>query len=115
MGSLEQERAEYAWRFIAGTDSKKAFQEAVVGAPAMVMSNGLMQTMAFYQSKERDYGDVLRAMLEPLSRLLSCSAEFGPVMKALQGSTPERYMQATEEALETLKWLRHFAKALAKE
>lgn len=113
MRTHEQQRAEYAFGFVSNTPNKKAFSEAVVGAPVLVMSNGLMQALAFYRAKEKDYGEVLEAVLRPLGVVLGCGASFEAVMPALQRCEPEQYMQATEEALETLKWLRHFAKALA--
>ena len=53
--TLDQQRAEYAW--IADTagmskDTAEKYLPLVKGASSFIMSNGLMQAMAFYESRE---------------------------------------------------------------
>ncbi len=49
MKTLDQIRAEYAWKCVQGVDDK--YKNLAKGLPALVMSNGLMQTLAFLQGK----------------------------------------------------------------
>jgi CRISPR-associated protein Cmr5 len=107
--TLDQERAAFAWRHTETRDEN--FKEAAVAAPALVMQNGLMQALAYYQAKERY--QLVDAVLERLATKvlrLDGEATFDKVMRALHTSDSDIYMRATEEALETLRWLRQFAK-----
>lgn len=107
--SLDQERAAFAWR---ATEGGQIDESLASGAPALVMSNGLMQTLAYYKDKGH------RALLEAITswigpKVLGTSGDFANVMNALHGGDSARYMLATEEALEILRWIRQFAKARA--
>ena len=112
--SLDQERAAFAWTKV-GDQPRKEYVKLAKGAPALVMSNGLMQTLAFYQSKSADHQQLLRHIIEWLAKRLSPGfpAEFTGAMQRLHGADSDLYMRATEEALEILRWIRQFAAARA--
>ena len=112
--SIEQARAAHAWQETNnGVD--KEFVSLASGAPALIMSNGLMQTLAFYKAKGKSHHKkLLEAVLRWLGRPggpLAGAQSFEDAMEKLHGSDPDLYLRATEEALEVLKWIRQFAKA----
>ena len=47
--SLDQQRAAYAWQCVQNLP--KDYDKLAKGAPALIMNNGLMQALAFYQDK----------------------------------------------------------------
>ncbi len=125
MPDLEQRRAAEAWR--AATDAashewKKEYENLAKAAPALIMSNGLMQTLAFFQGKGKKHHLALnKQILDWLSQRFEWvgrsqvsgdKSEFAKVMKALHGSEPMNYRLATEEAMALLKWIRQFAAAV---
>jgi CRISPR-associated protein Cmr5 len=94
-------------------DGKKYTNEAK-GAPALVMSNGLMQALAFLESRGENAS---RQLCRHVCEWLHCVAGLGTegrfkhVMGALHRCDAPAYMRATDESLEILKWIRHFASA----
>ena len=115
--SLEQRRAEDAWEVAWKNRGSKEFLRVTQNAPAMIMSSGLMPTLAFFKSKGKEHEKVLQGLLGWLGDKLGCSSSksFESIIKKLHQSESRTYMEATEEALEWLKWLRHFSKALYSE
>lgn len=114
MRSAEQKRAEHAWN-VANENNNKKFMVLAKGAPALIMSNGLMPSLAFWQSKA-DYQALVEALLGWLKeKKLLKSANFKDSIEAIQGSKSDEYMRITEETLEYLKWLRNFVGAVVKE
>ena len=119
--TLEQERANFAWTKVQNLISKKdlhqkAFKNVAKAAPAMVMNNGLMQALAFYQSrKEGEPEHLVCLILTWLAQqkiLKIADGSFKAGMEALHQSSSAAYLRATEEALEILRWIRQFANAL---
>ncbi len=118
--NLEQKRASYAWIKVQETKTSiEDYRKLVKGAPALVMSNGLMQTLAYYQSRNDGQGKKLVIHLaEWLKQQKNIGdGSFDSLMKALYGSNNDsscsaRYMEATREALELLRWLRQLADAV---
>jgi len=109
--TLEQERAKHAWNSAAGCN--KEFRNLAKGAPALVMSNGLMPSLAFWQSKGNNHKKLVNALLAWLhERGLVSSDNFPDAMNSLQEARSEKFRQATSETLEYLKWLRNFASAV---
>ena len=124
--TLEQQRAAYAWqRAEPGFDQAGSdYVNLSKSAPSMVMSSGLMQTLAFLKDKD---GSAHRLVLEDVSRWLckrfdgeptsnerfpfprEGEAEFRKLMQALFHSTPQQYQRATSEVMSILRWLRHLA------
>jgi CRISPR-associated protein Cmr5 len=112
--SLDQQRAAYAWSCVEANCSRD-YANLAKGAPALVMSNGLMQTLAFYQSKGAEHQRLARHLCGWLEqRGLARSAAFRDVMKGLHGEGSAHYLRATEETLEILRWIRQFAAAVQK-
>lgn len=115
---LDQQRAAFAWKSAMNCNDKYA--NLAKSASALVMNNGLMQTLAFYASKaKKDEEDHHRKLCEDIcgwleKRGFSISADspFRRVMGYLHGSSSPDYRRATEEALALLRWIRQFASAL---
>jgi CRISPR-associated protein Cmr5 len=116
--TLEQQRAQFAWQCaqegvqVAGAE----YRNLAKAAPALIMNNGLMQTLAFYQDKDKDHH---RALATQLRRWIMQRAGgngqdpgFQPMMEVLLRAQPDQYRQATDEALLILRWIRQFAAAL---
>lgn len=113
--SLEQSRADYAWDKVKSLKSnQKEYKNLSKGAPALVMTNGLMQALAFYNSRGKPHATALSEHIQEwLSRSnLVIKSDFQTTMKDLAACDSVRYMRATEEALEILRWIRQFADAL---
>ena len=120
--SLDQERAAFAWeetiRIKAGQYKFSDFTNLAKGAPALIMSNGLMPTLAFLQQKNDEARVLQKIISKWIHRRFSndvLSDDFVGVMEALHGGSSDLYIQATEEALEILRWIRQFAPALGKD
>lgn len=117
--SLEQLRAAHAWKCVQG--QSKDYANLAKGAPALVMSNGLMQTLAFFTSKGEGKGkahhtDLCNDVLQWLCRPEACgsylsSPKFDEVMDKLSRGTSDQYLRATQEALAILRWIRQLAVA----
>ena len=118
MANLEQQRAKHAWSCVS--QAKGDLLGVALNAPALVMSNGLMQTLAFLQHKGGAHAELLGGLCSWLGRprlvwRKGCGADFEAIMsKLFEEDDGGTYLRATEEALEWLKWVRHFAKAQAK-
>jgi len=112
MATREQERAAFAWESVQGQG--KDYRNLVKSAPAMVMSNGLMQTLAFLKGKGSNHHiAVLNHILGWLhQKEILNSHEFANAMNNLYGLSSFEYQRATDEALAILKWLRHLADAV---
>ena len=111
MPTLDQQRAAFAWtRAQANARLGREYRNLCKGAPALIMGNGLMPALAFWQSRNKDHANALVAdLLGWFHQRLDMPANFVQTMTALQGADSATYMQATDEALEFLKWLRQFA------
>jgi CRISPR-associated protein Cmr5 len=121
MSTLDQQRAQFAWD--AANAARRAFpkfeeyKNLAKGAPALVMGNGLMAALAFYQSRDKAHAtQLLKDMLGWLARRAGEKATppFAAAMGAFQTMNSQDYMAATDEVLAMLKWLRQFADALDK-
>lgn len=120
--TLDQKRAQYAW----GCASKNAvvggYREMAKGAPALIMGNGLMPALAFYQSRTGSNKKPAELLLEDILGWLgrvnggyndaASALPFGHAMQGMQGADSLTYMRLTDETLAMLKWLRQFADAV---
>ncbi len=125
--TLDQQRAAFAWRCVVEARrilSDKQFESytnLAKSAPALVMGNGLMQTLAFFEQKydekkgkdlhARELNRALCTWLAEKTRAV-VAPDYPAVMEGLHGAGPAQYLQATEEALEILRWIRQFAPTL---
>lgn len=112
--SLEQQRAAYAWEKVQ--DCNSDYMNLAKAAPALIMNNGLMQTLAYYQDKGKDHhvalSKHLREWLKHRFPEQFSGGEYPAIMQGLF-TTPNAsfYRQATEETLALLRWIRQFAAA----
>ncbi len=118
--TLQQERAASAWAQIEQVeahlrDVKKEYGSLVRGLPAMILSDGLAQTLAFLLAKGK--GDAKKphqAAYEHLSAWVCQRLNAGKNMDLLQWvlqKSSADYRRATTEALAYLHWLKRFAEA----
>jgi CRISPR-associated protein Cmr5 len=119
MNSLEQQRAQYAWERASKHRGVDGYREMVKSAPALVMGNGLMATLAYYQSRTSTNKDPAQALLLDVLGWLATrqgvpSELPGPAMKRFfRADKAQDVMRATDETLAMLRWLRQFADAVA--
>lgn len=116
--TLEQQRSQAAWAMsqegiaLAGGD----YTNLAKAAPALIMGNGLMQTLAFYADKDKAHHKALAGHLRRWIMRRAGGADqdpgFQPLMTVLLQADSASYRQATEEALLLLRWIRQFAAAL---
>ena len=115
MANLEHQRAEYAWEKSREglTVGDSDYKNLCKGAPALIMSRGLMQTLAFYADKNKPHHQALnRHLMQWLNQRFPekvLAAEFTAVMDSLYKSESPFYREATTETLALLRWLRQFA------
>lgn len=110
--TLEQERAKKAWEQVSKVAGNKEYLSAVRGAPALILSCGLGQTIAFYCSKggaQKTLGDHLAEWLLRNAQSQSKSAE--ALLNEIMNNDSARYRQLTSEAMAYLVWLKRFADA----
>ena len=122
MRNIDQERAAYAWDCVQGID--KSYTNLAKGAPALIMTSGLLQTLAFHAEKgkkEPAHALLVKHLCDWLHQRHARhidGGDFPTVMRALMGRGENRveesrfYQQAIEETLELLRWLRQFAAAV---
>lgn len=126
--TLDQQRAEYAWQA-----AQRAAQEGLIdkytnlakSVASLIMNSGLMQTLAFLQSKKDEQHDILlHDLCQWLGRTLGDAglangsrfptaqqASFDKVMNALYQAPSDLYMRANSETMALLRWLRQLADA----
>jgi len=119
--TLDQQRAAYAWECVTGVgDSLPEYTKLAKSAPALIMNNGLMQTLAFLQCKGKDqHKKLLGHLCRWLGRRLGVEpifvpeteADFGGVMRSLCSAPSSLYRRATDESLDLLRWIRQLAPA----
>ena len=107
--SLDQQRAAYAWQCVSNGVSSD-YVNLAKAAPALIMNNGLMQTLAFYQTKGGEHQKLMQDVLQWLQQQgIVSSTNYVQAMNTLQEMGAQGYRRATVEALEILKWLRQLA------
>lgn len=134
--TLEQERAKKAWEQVKGLmeeverkikeankkeekdeeeKKKEGYISVVRSAPALILSCGLGQTLAFYCSKGGAQKILANHLAEWLLRdgqTQNKNAE--SLLDEIMKSDSSRYRQLTSEAMAYLIWLKRFADALEK-
>ncbi len=124
MKTLDQIRASYAWKRLdqdARANSKE-YRNLAKSMPALVMTNGLLQALAFLKSKERndkkrkEYDWLIQDIVgwlghEEVGVLSGDGLDWEAATQELIGLEPAEYRRATEETLGVLKWIRQFADA----
>lgn len=119
MRTKEQERSEFALKKILEHEEAKDMDvktvNFIVGAPSMLITNGIGQTLAFLCSKgEKKHKIVFSAIREWLSKenivCETTGTEVDFVRKFTELKQPQ-YLRAQSEALAMLKWLKRYARA----
>lgn len=114
--TLDQQRAQYAWGCATKNAIVDGYREMAKGAPALIMGNGLMPALAFYQSRTGSNKQpaelILADILGWLAKRHMVPNEFQKAMTAFFESGPQNYMHAADETLAMLKWLRQFTDAV---
>lgn len=112
--SLEQQRAADAWERTSGCD--KAFVSLAKSVPALIMNSGLMQTLAFLESKkDPQHKDLARAMRRWLAGQFrerfggADEPDYQTFMNALFEAEPREFQAITAEAMAWLRWVRQIA------
>lgn len=113
--SVEQVRAAFAWQAVSQHEKDKEYKAVAKSAPALLMSNGLIQSLLYLQDK----GGAAKALCDDLlawlvDRSLVSNESFSKQVRELTGLSAESYLRATQEAIEMLKWIKQFASALIK-
>lgn len=122
--TLDQKRAKFAWDAARDANVRlknfSDYKNLAKGAPALIMGNGLMPAVAFYQSRGKDHAQqLMQDILKWLSRVIAGYAENAPnlsfdaAMQAMQSADSIVYMRLTDETLAMLKWLRQFADSVS--
>lgn len=112
MSTLDQQRAAFAWQSVTGCT--RDYVILAKGAGALIMSNGLMATLAFYEGKAKSHHlELSKHIREWLVKQQKVPGQdFAVVMKSLYESESPQYRAATQEALDLLRWIRQFAAAV---
>ncbi|KAB2833789.1 MAG: hypothetical protein F9K48_07680 [Candidatus Brocadia sp.] len=74
------------------------------GLPPMIMQNGLGQTIAYLQSKEGDYGDIVDIFKELFG--------YDKLMDTILNMDVKKYSLRQKEAIEYAGWIKMFAQAM---
>jgi CRISPR-associated protein Cmr5 len=121
--SNEQKRAQKAWELVERVPDgkKKDYSSLAKSAPVMILTNGLGQTLAFFNSKlngSNEYALLYNHLDQWLSRTIPWTASLAGSPKLIERVISENsqvYRMATEEALAFLSWIKRFAAARAPE
>jgi CRISPR-associated protein Cmr5 len=124
MRTLDQIRAEFAWARVNKVDpaARDKYRKLAKSLPALVMTNGLMQTLAFLKGKadnrkrnehDRLLTDILEWLLEA-KVIVGHQANFEALMNwcVARERTTIEYQRATEETQAILRWIRQLADTL---
>ena len=118
--SLEQKRAELAWEFVdwvkkEKTSAQKDYKSVMRKLPAMILTSGLGQTLAFHLGKEsgKPERDVINNLAKALKDLTGYVDKDNAreLLKTLSDSQHEAHVMLTNEALKYATWLKRLAEA----
>lgn len=104
--TLEQQRALRAFQLVTsvGEETRDKYKSHVKSIPALIQSNGLGQTLAFFKSKS-DY----RLIYDHLQQNLKDTGIIREdALKEIMDMDIRKYMWASAETLRFVNWLRRF-------
>lgn len=120
--TMEQRRAADAWACSEGCAGD--YTRLAKSLPALIMTSGLMQTVAFLEDKGgcrrgKDNAHCtlcrqLRTWLAGQFPFLRGCSDYEPFMEALHQASPAQFQQVTAEAMAWLRWLRQIAPTRAR-
>jgi len=113
-------RAQYAYQslnslFIKKPNKRKEFISYINRLPAMIKTNGLAQSLAFYYSKTEEHKDIyniIEKWFQTEAKHLPFQVETD-FIEFIISCEANLYRFATMETLDLLNWMRRFAKGLA--
>lgn len=126
--TIDQQRAKQAWQDVKAVDDRhrdtlgRKYNSLARSAPAMVQSNGLGQTLAFFRAKAGPnrssehwllYSHLSRWVMVQLGQT-DGKVQDGLLEWIVQQDT-QSYRRATAETLAYLSWLKRFAEAVLPE
>ncbi|MDR3178041.1 MAG: type III-B CRISPR module-associated protein Cmr5 [Campylobacteraceae bacterium] len=118
MQTKQQKRAEFALKAINEIDEiDKKTANFYAGAPTMILTNGLGQTMAFLLSKKEEREkELFNKLKEWLSKEKNPLADLKDkkdieFLQAFNALPITKYIEAQTEALYLAEWLKRYAKA----
>ncbi len=124
MRDLDQQRAAFAWKRVDAARKElndktyEGYKNLAKAAPALIMNNGLMQTLAFFTSKgqkernlhHRRLRDDILVWLNSKHCHIPVPKEYERAMDWMHSqASSEQYRLATGETMHLLRWLRQFA------
>ncbi len=118
MSTKEQQRSAYALKRIHdfgnnGVPEKDA--NFIVGTPTMILANGIAQTMAFLLSKGEERTtkvfNILKGWLSQEIKAMQKSGSDHQFLSLFANLEQNDYLQAQQEALALLQWLKRYARA----
>lgn len=116
--NLEAKRAQSAWGAVQEVvkkdeKSRKEYRSLVRSTPALVLSSGLLQTLAFLKAK----GEAHRALYSHLSGWVAprLGADGKPLFEHLLSAGSDDHRLATRESIAYLSWLKRIAEATIEE
>lgn len=113
----EQERAAKAWAYIADVKGKTfegKYGGRVKELPALILTNGLGQTLAFLRAKGKGNPNAPQTLYGHLSEWVMseiASGQQDSLLEWIIGQDSSTYRRATTEALAFTVWLKRFAEA----
>ncbi len=118
MRSLEQERAKFTYekvKSVMGAEFEEDYARYVKSAPALILANGLGNTLAFYKSKKKKAYDTLYDHLNEWLKERGFYDDNTDVLEWIMSSADSlQVFRATQEVLSLLNWMTKFAKAMLK-
>jgi len=118
--SLEQKRAKLAWEFVQGLkdkrkDKQKDFKSVIRKLPAMILTSGYGQTIAFHLAKGKDkpHYAIIKNVVAAIYELTKISDIETPekLMEKITSTDHETYILLSKETLKYATWLKRFAEA----
>ncbi|MBM3711859.1 MAG: type III-B CRISPR module-associated protein Cmr5 [Actinobacteria bacterium] len=112
----ERERAQYAWEIISRVKHeqyKEKYLSYVKSASSLILTNGLLQTLAFWKAKsngESNSAFAYSCLLRDINNMvLGESGDFFQLCK--DTADLDQYREYTRLSLASLTWLKRFAEA----
>lgn len=114
MTTLAQQRSAFALEQLGNVNQdREGFKKLVLGLPAMILGNGFGQTLAFLLAKGTDRHlqafTVITNWLR--ARQVLAGEHNAQVMREISHLPQHTYLQAQEEALALLEWVKRYADA----
>lgn len=125
--TLEQQRSEFALNLLQGTKANQLLEESdftgfMNGIPTMILQNGFGQALAFLLSRIsrknglNKYEFAFNGIKDWLQtrNLLDKKSDNASIMENISKMTQSQYLEAQEESMKLLQWLKRYVKAFGK-